>query len=152
MLLADNEHLTNTIWMLRRKVGEAVKSQSIYKEEDTVVPRAKLPQLLNTVKSLGREYGFRSVCYGHAGDGNLHINILRDNLDDDAWNVHLITAIETLFKEVVAMGGTISGEHGIGLVQRRYMPIAFSPVVLAIMKGIKHLLDPKGIMNPCKIF
>ena len=71
---------------MRRLVGEAVKSNSIYKEEDTVVPRAELPKLLKGVKKIGEKYGFQSVCYGHAGDGNLHVNIIKGDMSDKKWN------------------------------------------------------------------
>lgn len=152
VLVADNEAQKNALWLLRRKVGEAVKSNSVYKEEDTVVPRAKLPQLLAKVKELGIAYGFQSVCYGHAGDGNLHVNIIKGAMSDDDWNNRLPIAIRELFIATVNMGGTISGEHGIGLVQRNYMDIAFNTVQLKLMKSIKDLFDPKGILNPGKIF
>ena len=122
-----------------------------YKEEDTVVPRGELPALLCKVKALGREHGFRSVCYGHAGDGNLHVNILRDDLDDATWNQTLSVAIRELFGEVVRLGGTLSGEHGIGYVQKNYMDLACSPAQIAVMRGIKDVLDPKGILNPGKV-
>ena len=140
------------LWFLRRRVGEAVKAASTYKEEDTVVPRGKLPELLAKVKALGAEHGFRSICYGHAGDGNLHINILRDGLDDDAWNSTLTGAIRALFEEVVRLGGTLSGEHGIGWVQKDFMDIACSSQQLALMRGVKDVFDPKGILNPGKVF
>ena len=140
------------LWSLRRKVGEAVKSNSIYKEEDTVVPRAKLPELLTIVKRLGDEYGFKSVCYGHAGDGNLHVNIVKAGMSDEDWKNKLPLGIRALFKEVVRMGGTISGEHGIGLVQKDYMDIAFNDVQLKLMKQIKTLFDPHHILNPGKLF
>jgi len=83
ILFADNHEQKQMLWALRRKVGEAVKSNSIYKEEDTVVPRAELPELLRIIKELGSEYGFHSVCYGHAGDGNLHVNIVKGNMSDE---------------------------------------------------------------------
>ncbi len=152
ILLADTAAQKEMLWTLRRKVGEAVKSHSVYKEEDTVVPRAALPALLRTVKDLGARYGFRSVCYGHAGDGNLHVNIIRGDMDEWAWNTRLPEGIAELFGEVVRMGGTISGEHGIGWVQKRYLPIAFPPAALAVMQGIKAVFDPAGILNPGKIF
>jgi len=152
ILFADSEAQKNTLWSLRRKAGEAVKAQSIYKEEDTVVPRYNLPQLLHHVKRIGNDFGFQSVCYGHAGDGNLHINILKGDLSDEKWNTELPLAIRELFKKVVELGGTLSGEHGIGLVQKNYMDIAFSEVSLNLMKGIKKVFDPKGILNPGKIF
>lgn len=152
ILFAESQAQKDNLWSLRRKVGEAVKSNSIYKEEDTVVPRFELPRLLNLVKSVGDRYGFKSVCYGHAGDGNLHVNILKGNLTDEQWNQELSKAIREIFEGVVAMGGTISGEHGIGLVQKQYMDIAFPEVTLDLMRGIKKVFDPKGILNPGKIF
>jgi glycolate oxidase len=152
ILFADSEAQKNTLWSLRRKAGEAVKAQSIYKEEDTVVPRYELPNLLREVKRIGQNFGFESVCYGHAGDGNLHINILKGNLSDEKWNNELPIAIRELFQKVVQLGGTISGEHGIGLVQKDYMDIAFSSVSLDLMKGIKKIFDPNEILNPGKIF
>ena len=152
VLFAQSSDEKEKLWYLRRRVGEAVKASSVYKEEDTVVPRARLPQLMHAVKSLGQEYGFRSICYGHAGDGNLHINILRDDLSEEMWSEVLPVAIRKLFIEVVALGGTLSGEHGIGFVQKEYMDIALSPANLLIQKGIKSVFDPKGILNPGKIF
>lgn len=152
VLFAESAAEKEALWFLRRRVGEAVKAASTYKEEDTVVPRGELPALLRKVKSLGVKHGFRSICYGHAGDGNLHINILRDDLDEATWNDTLNVAIRELFSEVVALGGTLSGEHGIGYVQKNYMDLACSPKQLAIMRGIKAVLDPKGILNPGKIF
>ena len=152
ILFADNEAEKNRLWRLRRTVAEAVKSHSIYKEEDTVVPRAALPDLLKKVKELGKEYGFKSVCYGHAGDGNLHVNIVKGELSDESWSIDLPKAISRLFEYVHELGGTISGEHGIGLVQKEYMPIVFSSSQLSLMKGIKDVFDPNGILNPGKVF
>ena len=152
ILFADSVAQKNTLWSLRRKAGEAVKSQSIYKEEDTVVPRFELPKLLFHIKEIGRKYGFHSVCYGHAGDGNLHVNIIKGNLSDEQWENELPIAIRELFTEVVKLGGTISGEHGIGLVQKPFMDIAFPEVTLNLMREIKRVFDPKGILNPGKIF
>lgn len=152
ILFADSVAQKETLWSLRRKVGEAVKAQSTYKEEDTVVPRYALPRLLNKVKSVGQKYGFKSVCYGHAGDGNLHVNIIKGDLTDHQWENELPKAIRELFAEVVKLGGTISGEHGIGLVQKPYMDIAFPDITLNIMRDIKKVFDPNGILNPGKIF
>jgi glycolate oxidase len=151
ILFADSHEQKQMLWTLRRKVGEAVKSNSIYKEEDTVVPRAELPELLKIIKDLGTEYGFKSVCYGHAGDGNLHVNILKGDMSDDDWKNKLPMGIRKLFGEVVRMGGTISGEHGIGLVQKEYMDVAFNKVQIDLMRQIKQVFDPKGILNPGKI-
>jgi glycolate oxidase len=124
----------------------------VYKEEDTVVPRAELPELLTIIKDLGREFGFHSVCYGHAGDGNLHVNIVKAGMSDEDWNNKLPVGIRRLFTEVVRLGGTISGEHGIGLVQRPYMDVAFNETQMALMRSIKNVFDPNGILNPGKIF
>lgn len=151
VLFAESSAEKDMLWKLRRNVAVAVKAHSVYKEEDTVVPRFALPKLLAGVKGIGRKYGFRSICYGHAGDGNLHINILRDDLSDDAWHRELPEAIRELFELTVSLGGTLSGEHGIGLVQRPYMPIAFDQRQLDLMRGIKHHFDPKGILNPGKV-
>jgi len=152
ILFAESEAQKASLWALRRKVGEAVKSQSIYKEEDTVVPRYELPALLSAVKRICRQYGLHSVCYGHAGDGNLHVNIIKGDLTDKQWETDLPVAIRALFTEVVALGGTLSGEHGIGLVQQPYMDIAFPEITLQLMRQIKDVFDPKSILNPGKIF
>jgi len=149
---ADSEAQKEKLWFLRRRVGEAVKACSVYKEEDTVVPRFELPRLLSGVKQIGKEYGFKSVCYGHAGDGNLHVNILKGDLSEALWKDDLPKAISEIFELCVQLGGTISGEHGIGFVQKEFMPIAFSKVQLNLMKSIKKTFDPKGILNPGKLF
>jgi glycolate oxidase len=151
ILLADSESQKNQLWKLRRAIGEAVKSNSIYKEEDTVVPRAELAKLLIGVKSIGKVYGFQSVCYGHAGDGNLHINIVKGEMSDEDWNTKLTFGIREIFELTKKLGGTLSGEHGIGLVQKNYMDIVFSEKALDLQKGIKNLFDPNGILNPGKI-
>ena len=152
ILFADDAQQKAELWKLRRRVGEAVKSHSIYKEEDTVVPRAELPVLLHGVKEIGAKYGFKSVCYGHAGDGNLHVNIIKGDLSDEEWNGSLKLGIVEIFDLVKSLGGTISGEHGIGLVQKEYMNIMFDEVQLRLMKEIKSIFDPKGILNKGKIF
>ena len=152
IIIADSQTHKDILWKIRRSVGEAVKANSIYKEEDTVVPRAELPKLLNGVKKIGKEFGFKSVCYGHAGDGNLHINIIKGNLSDKQWNFDLRTAIRKIFKLTIKLGGTISGEHGIGLVQKEYIDLAFSPKAIELQKNIKNIFDPRNILNPGKIF
>lgn len=151
IMFAESEAQKDALWFLRRRVGEAVKSNSIYKEEDTVVPRFELANLLSGVKKIGKKYGFTSVCYGHAGDGNLHINIIKGDLTDEAWENELPKGIREIFELTVALGGTLSGEHGIGYVQKGYMDIAFSDVELNLMKSIKNVFDTKGILNPGKI-
>jgi len=152
VLLAEDTQKMNELWSLRRCIGEAVKSISEYKEEDTVVPRSKIPELIKGVKEISKEYGITTICYGHAGDGNVHVNILKDKLDDESWEKNLETAIEKIFKLTVSLGGTISGEHGIGYSQKNYLPIALGVEEIALMKNIKSTMDPNNIMNPGKIF
>ena len=152
ILFAEDEAQKEQLWFIRRRIGEAVKVNSIYKEEDTVVPRYKLPDLLSGVKEIGDKYGFESICYGHAGDGNLHVNIIKGELSDLQWKNELTKAIREIFTLTVSLGGTISGEHGIGWVQKNYMDIAFNEIELNLMRDIKKVFDPKNIMNPSKIF
>ncbi|WP_316838376.1 FAD-binding oxidoreductase [Pedobacter gandavensis] len=152
VLFADTAQQKEELWRMRRTMPESVKSNSIYKEEDTVVPRAALPKLINGIKEIGSRYGFESVCYGHAGDGNLHVNIIKAGMSDEDWNDKLKDGIVEIFELTTALGGTISGEHGIGLVQKDFMSIKYSEIHLNLMRGIKNVFDPAGILNPGKIF
>lgn len=152
VFFADTEDQKNALWKMRRSVAEAVKANSIYKEEDTVVPRFMLPELLAGIKKIGLKYGFKSVCYGHAGDGNLHVNIIKGDLTDAQWEHEVPKGIRELFELTVRLKGTLSGEHGIGFVQKNFMDIAFSKSHLELMERIKHVFDPNNILNPGKIF
>lgn len=152
ILLANSSSEKENLWKLRRSISDAVKSNSIYKEEDTVVPRAELAKLLKGTKEIGKNFGFNSVCYGHAGDGNLHINIIKGEMSDYNWKNILSKGIREIFKLTKSLGGTISGEHGIGYVQKEYMDVVFSKKEIELQKGIKKLFDPKNILNPEKIF
>jgi len=151
VLFADTEDQKNALWKMRRSVAEAVKANSVYKEEDTVVPRYELPALLKGIKTIGSKYGFQSVCYGHAGDGNLHVNIIKGAMTDDNWKTEVPKGIREIFELTVSLKGTLSGEHGIGLVQKNYMDIRFSKSHLELMGQIKYIFDPNNIMNPGKI-
>jgi len=151
-LLGETSQQKEELWKIRRNIGHAVKSNSIYKEEDTVVPRAELPKLLKGVKEIGKKYKFKSVCYGHAGDGNLHINIVKGDMTEEEWNTKLPEGIKELFRLTVELGGTISGEHGIGFVQRPYIDIALTGKHISLMKEIKKVFDPNNILNTDKIF
>lgn len=152
VLFADTSAQKEAIWRMRRTMPLSVKSNSVYKEEDTVVPRAELPKLIRGIKEIGGRYGFESVCYGHAGDGNLHVNIIKGTMSDLDWNTKLKGGIREIFELTVSLGGTISGEHGIGLVQREFMDIKYLEIHLNLMRGIKLVFDPRGILNPGKIF
>lgn len=150
VLFADTAEQKDKWWRLRRAIGEVVKQKSIYKEEDTVVPRYAMPEVFDIVDKVKAEYGFEAVCYGHAGDGNIHINILKNDLNDDYWNNEVPKGITKIFERCKELGGTISGEHGIGLVQKDYLPIVFNQTHMELMRGIKKTFDPKGILNPGK--
>jgi glycolate oxidase len=152
ILFADSDAQKGDLWRMRRNVANAVKTTSVTIEEDTVVPRYSLPELMVHIKEVGKKYNFRSVCYGHAGDGNIHVRIIKDDLTDDQWKNEVPKGVREIFEKVVALGGTISGEHGIGWVQRRYMDIKFPATHLALMRGVKAVFDPHGILNPGKIF
>ncbi len=152
VLFAETSDQKEYFWKLRRSIGEATKVNNTYKEEDTVVPRAELPQLYKGVKEISKKYGFRCVCYGHAGDGNLHVNILKDDLSDEFWNTKITEGIVEIFQLCKKLKGTISGEHGIGHVQKPYMKIIFPEHQLELMRKIKLAFDPNSILNPNKIF
>jgi glycolate oxidase len=140
------------LWKLRRRVAEAVKLVGYTIEEDTVVPRAELPALIRGVKALGKKHDFEVVCYGHAGDGNLHIRIRKEGIPNSHGNKEMTAALRELFQLVKEMGGTISGEHGIGLIQKPYMDIMFREANIRLMQEIKKAFDPNNILNPGKIF
>ncbi len=149
---ADDAQQKAELWKLRRRVAEAVKVDGYTVEEDTVVPRAELPALVRGVKELGRQYDFKAVCYGHAGDGNLHIRIKKEGIANSNDDPGLIAGIKALFRLVHQLGGTISGEHGIGLLQKSYIDIVFDEQQLELMRGIKKTFDPNNILNAGKIF
>ncbi len=140
------------LWALRAATGEAVKAISTYKEEDCSVPRSKIVELVLGVKAIARKAGIRTICYGHAGDGNIHVNVLRMDMDEQKWQEHLPAVIEEIFELTVSLGGSITGEHGVGWTQRRYLPLQFGHAEMAAFRAIKDALDPDGILNPGKIF
>lgn len=149
---ADDAQQKTELWHMRRVVAEAVKLEGYTVEEDTVVPRAELPALIRGVKEIGKKYHFHAVCYGHAGDGNLHIRIKKEGVVNSQEDPELVAGIRALFELVHQLGGTISGEHGVGLVQKKYMDIVFDKVTLQLMRGIKKTFDPNNILNAGKIF
>lgn len=152
VFFADDAQQKAELWKLRRRAAEAVKLAGFTIEEDTVVPRAELPALIRGVKELGKQYDFQAVCYGHAGDGNLHIRIKKEGSIYSLNNPDIIPALKAIFILVKSLGGTISGEHGIGLIQKEFMDIAFDDVSMELMKNIKKVFDPNGILNTGKIF
>jgi glycolate oxidase len=149
---ADDAQQKAELWKLRRRVAEAVKLAGYTIEEDTVVPRAELPALIRGVKELGIKHNFDVVCYGHAGDGNLHIRIHKDGTPNSFGDEEMMRSLRAMFELVKGLGGTISGEHGIGLIQKSYMDIMFEEKQLELMRQIKKAFDPNNILNADKIF
>jgi glycolate oxidase len=152
VLFAETSAQKEELWKIRKNISPAVNAYSLTKAEDVVAPRASLPELIVGIKEIGKKYGFNSVCYGHLGDGNLHINVMKEQISDEDWNTKINDGIGEIFKLTVALGGTLSGEHGIGIAKRPYMSIAMGEANLTLMRGIKKAFDPKGILNPGKIF
>ncbi len=152
LYFADDAQQKAELWKLRRRVAEAVKLVGYTIEEDTVVPRAELPALIKGVKELGRQFDFKVVCYGHAGDGNLHIRIFKEGTPNSYGDAAMNKCLRALFELVYQLGGTISGEHGVGLIQKSYMDIVMKEANLKLMREIKRAFDPNNILNPGKIF
>jgi glycolate oxidase len=152
VLFAETAAQKEELWKIRENISPAVNSLYLTRAEDVVVPRANLPKLIVGIKEIGKKYGFNSVCFGHLGDGNLHVNILKEQMTDEAWNTTVVDGIGEIFRLTVSLGGTLSGEHGVGIAKKPYMPIAMKEANLALMRGIKKVFDPNGILNPGKIF
>ena len=153
ILFADSEAQKRDLWQLRRNVSNAVKQLATIKiGEDTVVPRSKLPELLRGAKLIAEKYHLETICWGHLGDGNLHINIITENALTTAFYEAAQQAKKEIFELTKALGGMLSAEHGVGWVQKPYISIFYSAVHLNLLRGIKKVFDPNGIMNPNKVF
>lgn len=152
VFFADDAQQKTELWKLRRRTAEAVKISGYTIEEDTVVPRAEMPALIRRIKALGEQYGFHAVFYGHAGDGNLHVRIKKEGIPNSYGNEEMNVILRELFIIVKDLGGTISGEHGVGLVQKGFTDIVFADANLALMRAIKRAFDPNNILNAGKIF
>ncbi len=152
LYFADDAQQKTELWKIRRKANEASVAAGYTIEEDTVVPRAELPKLIKGVKALAAENGFKVVSYGHAGDGNLHVRINHPLYKKSYENEVIQGILFKIFELVKSLGGTISGEHGIGLIQKSFMPVMFDPITMELMKGIKKVFDPNHILNAGKIF
>ena len=149
---ADDAQQKNALWSMRRKVAEYVKLDGYTIEEDTVVPRASLPALIRGLKKLGASLDFKVVCYGHAGDGNLHVRINKEGVPNSHGHPEMTAILRELFQLVNQLGGTISGEHGIGLIQKPYLYIVLDETRMRLMREIKKAFDPNNILNAGKIF
>lgn len=152
VLFAESSAQKEELWKVRKNISPAVNWYTLTKSDDVVVPRNNLPKLIKGIKEIGKRFGFNTVCFGHLGDGNLHVNILKEQINEHDWENKIPEGIGEIFKLTVSLGGTLSGEHGIGIAKRPYMSIAMSEVNLNLMQGIKKVFDPNGILNPGKIF
>ena len=151
--VADSPRYQDQIWETRRKLRDSIKTVSPAKlSQDVVVPRMKIAELLGGIGNIEAKYGLEIIAYGHAGDGNVHVNFLKRNREEAPWRKALEKAVPELFSLAVELGGTISGEHGIGVTKQKYLPLALNPDAIAAMRTIKKALDPAGILNPGKIF
>ena len=138
------------LWAARRALSPVTRKLARHKvSEDVVVPRSRVPDLLLRVERIGEETGVRHLTYGHAGDGNLHVNFL---WDDDAEHPAVERATLALMKATIELGGTLSGEHGIGLTKAAFLPLEQSPDLIALQQDLKRVFDPKELLNPGKIF
>ena len=152
ILRARDEAERQEIWRVRRELSFALKTITPIKfNHDVVVPKGRIPQLFEFVERLKRDYRLRIPCFGHAGDGNIHVNIMVTPGDDDEMR-RAHEAERVLFEGVVALEGSISGEHGIGFAKAKYLPLELDAETIALMKRVKAAFDPLGILNPGKIF
>ncbi len=136
---------------MRRDFSSSLRATGIAKlNEDVVVPRSRLVELIEFAEALQARHGFPVACFGHAGDGNIHVNIMAANYEDPAVQKKVEGALDELFQQVLEWGGVITGEHGIGLAKKRWWPEATSDVAREAHRAIKDALDPAGILNPGK--
>ncbi len=151
ILVAEDSARQDEIWEGRRKISEALKSKGKIASEDVVVPRSRVAEFLTALGQLSGRYSVKTVSFGHAGDGNIHVNILKG--EDRPPDLPLLkNFIRDLFTLVAALGGMISGEHGIGLTKKEYLHLSLAPGEIDLMKEIKRVFDPNNILNPGKIF
>ena len=152
--VADNHTTRERLWKVRRNIAEAFKLISPHQSvEDIVVPTASIPEIIPELDRISQRHGVRIPCYGHAGDGNLHATVVKEPADSvERWNEKLPRVLTELYRVAKRLGGTISGEHGIGSKRKQYMHLVVSEGELDLMRRIKRALDPNNIMNPGKIF
>jgi glycolate oxidase len=150
--LAKSDQEAKALWRAREAISPALFRLGPHKiNEDIVVPRARIPDMVVWIEDLRRRTGLTMVTFGHAGDGNIHFNIMLDQGDKQAVN-KAEAAVRELFEHTVSLGGTISGEHGVGITKAPYLHMELGGPAIALMKRIKAAFDPKGILNPGKIF
>jgi glycolate oxidase len=151
--VAWDQRTRDRLWEARRLIIDALNQESpINHMEDVVVPRAEIPCLLRGIKEISGRHGVRTVSFGHAGDGNVHVNVLKDQIPDERWEALVPAVSEEIYRLSLSLGGMLTGEHGIGATRRSYLPLALDEAQIALMRGIKAVFDPNGILNPGKIF
>ncbi|HEY2614425.1 MAG TPA: FAD-linked oxidase C-terminal domain-containing protein [Chthoniobacterales bacterium] len=151
LVTATTEGECESLWALRRDFSNSLRATGLTKlNQDIVVPRSRLVDLVEFAEALQKRHGFPVACFGHAGDGNVHVNIMAANYEDLAVQKKVKGALDELFQQVLAWGGVITGEHGIGLAKKRWWPEATSDVAREVHRAIKNALDPLGILNPGK--
>ncbi len=150
--IAKDEQETADIWFARRNCSQSIAMYGTLKlNEDITVPRSKLPTLLEGIDEISKKYGFKIPCFGHTGDGNVHTNVMVPDKNDKEQVKKGYEAVEEIFKLTVKLGGTLSGEHGIGLSKAPFMNLAFSEAEMNLMRNIKKAFDPNNILNPFKM-
>jgi glycolate oxidase len=148
--VAQDAARRDQLWAARRAMSPATRRMAKHKiAEDVVVPRTQMPALLDSVARIGQQEHVRHLTYGHAGDGNLHVNFLWDEPGEEP---AIARAVERLMRETLALGGTLTGEHGVGLTKRRFLPLEQSQALIGLESRVKASFDPKGLLNPGKIF
>jgi len=154
VLVADNVQLRDRLWEARKKLIEAVKHlspQKIMDTQDVVVPRTQLPELLPRIREVGERSGLHIISFGHAGDGNVHVCIVKD-VPEELWQSKRPKAAEEIYRLAVSLGGFVTGEHGIGLTRKSFLSLGLDSAQIESMRKIKESFDPRYLLNPGKIF
>jgi glycolate oxidase len=152
VLIVDTQERKADVWSARGAFLEAIKASTTFMDEcDVVVPRDKIAEYINFTHELSKKYNVRVPSFGHAGDGNLHIYICKDDLSDEKWEILLMQIFDEMYEKADQVGGLVSGEHGIGYAKKEYMLKMLGDTQVNIMKGIKYSFDPNNILNPGKV-
>ena len=154
VMVADNPQTRDRMWEIRKMIIEALQNLSpehIMDTQDVVVPRTQLPELLNRIKEVGKKYGIDIITFGHSGDGNVHVNIIK-NVEESVWKEKEPQAAADIYRIAVELGGTVTGEHGVGVTRKKFLSLGVDEHQIELMKKIKDDFDPNHVLNPGKIF